>query len=134
MSFLQLRTQQQTLRTAFFPLVTTQAASSITSTSVGGNGTLVNAGASAVSARGFVYSSSTLNPTLADSVAIEGGTAIGAFTATISGLSNSTTYYIRAYATNAIGTGYGDVVIATTDAGAGASTYVNSFYGAGGYF
>lgn len=118
MSFLQLRGKRKDTDLLAFPTVTTQAVTSITSSSGDGNGTLVNAGGSAITARGFVYSTSTLNPTLSDSVSTEGGTTTGAFTKTISGLASTTTYYIRAYATNAIGTGYGDAVTFVTSAGA----------------
>jgi len=114
MSFLQLRTKRKDTDLLFFPTVTTQAISNITSSSGDGNGTLINTGGSAISARGFVYSSSNTNPTLADSVEVEGGTATGTFTKTISSLSGSTLYYVRAYATNAIGTGYGDMISFTT--------------------
>jgi len=41
---------------------------------------------------------------------------LGSFTATITGLNGNTTYYIRAYATNSSGTGYGNQVSFTTDA------------------
>lgn len=114
MSFLQLRSKRKDTDLLSFPTVTTQAASSITTTTADGNGTLVNTGGSAVTARGFVYSSSVTNPTLADSVATASGTSTGAFTQTITGLSLATTYYVRAYATNAIGTGYGDTVVFIT--------------------
>lgn len=125
MSFLQLRTKRQDLQRLSFPTVTTQAASSVTGTTATGNGTLVNTGGSAVTVTGVVWSSSTTNPTLADSSAASGSTSVGTFTASITGLSGSTTYYYRAYATNAIGTGYGDTVMFTT--GAAATTYNNMF-------
>lgn len=119
MSFLQLRTKQSSTNLLSFPTVTTQAVSNITSSSGTGNGTVVNTGGSALTARGFVYSSSTVNPTLSDSVVVEGGTTVGVFSASIGSLSSSTTYNVRAYATNAIGTGYGDAVTFTTSAAAG---------------
>lgn len=122
MSFFQLRSPFFQINSGVtFPTVTTQAITSITATSGDGNGTLVDIANSAITARGFVYSSTTTNPTLADSVAVEGGTSTGTFTKTISGLSSSTLYYVRAYATNAIGTAYGDMVSFTTSA-AGAAT------------
>lgn len=124
MSFFQLRSKHSPLQLLAFPTVTTQAITNITSSGGDGNGTVINVGGSALTTRGFVYSSSNIEPTLADSVAVEGGTTTGTFTKTISGLSSSTTYYVRAYATNAIGTGYGDtVVFATSAAGATVSQY-----------
>lgn len=124
MSFLQLRSIGT--RILSFPTVTTQAVTNIASTSGDGNGTLVNTGGSAVTARGFVYSSVNSQPTLADTV-VSSGTATGTYTITMSPLSSTTTYYVRAYATNAIGTGYGDTVTFTTTVGGGATVYNSTF-------
>lgn len=111
MSFAQLRTKQnqRPLQLNEEPLVTTQATTGITVTQATGNGTVIQDGGSADTVRGFVYSSTILNPTLLDSVKTS-GSGVGIYTDTLSGLSGSTTYYVRAYATNAIGTGYGDAV------------------------
>lgn len=43
------------------------------------------------------------------------GTGTGSFTSSITGLSANTTYYVRAYATNSIGTAYGTQVSFTTN-------------------
>lgn len=114
MSFKPLRSIYNQLSTLSFPTLSTQAATSVTGTTAVGNGTLINTGGSAISARGFVYSSSVINPTLADSVEVAAGTGTGDFSDTLTGLTGGTTYYYRAYATNTIGTGYGDTVIFTT--------------------
>ena len=42
------------------------------------------------------------------------GTGTGSFTSNLTGLTKSTTYYVRAYATNSAGTSYGDEVILRT--------------------
>lgn len=44
------------------------------------------------------------------------GTGTSAFTSNITGLTANTTYYVAAYATNAIGTSYGSDVTFTTSA------------------
>lgn len=108
------------------PVVTTQAVSSVGSTTATGNGNLVSTrGNTAVTELGVVYSSSSLVPNIvADSKFASGSTAVGAFTASMTGLSASTLYYVRAYATNADGTAYGDVVTFTTSS---ASTSVSQF-------
>lgn len=62
-------------------------------------------GGAAVTGRGLVYHTSA-NPTLANSVAVEGA-GTGNFTTSISGLTPGTQYYVRAYATNSAGTSYG---------------------------
>lgn len=77
---------------------------------VGGN--VISDGNSAVTARGVVYSILP-NPTIADAFT-NNGTGTGQFVTTIAGLSESTTYYLRAYATNAIGIAYGSEVTFTT--------------------
>jgi uncharacterized protein (TIGR02145 family) len=44
------------------------------------------------------------------------GTGVGSFTSTLASLTGSTTYYVRAYATNSVGTAYGNEVSFTTSA------------------
>ena len=118
MSFLALRTLHRPLQVLSFPLVTTQAASSITDTTATGNGTVVNVGGVAITERGFVWSTNP-QPTLADSSVVASGTTTGAYTASLTSLSELTLYHYRAYATNAIGTSYGDDVAFTTSAAGG---------------
>jgi uncharacterized protein (TIGR02145 family) len=50
-----------------------------------------------------------LEPTLADSKTISAATTVGVFTSLMENLSSGKTYYVRAYATNELGTEYGDV-------------------------
>jgi hypothetical protein len=67
---------------------------------------VVDDGGGTVSARGVCYSTAT-NPTTSDDK-VTGGTGTGAFTSSITGLTKGTIYYVRAYATNEIGTSYGN--------------------------
>jgi putative intracellular protease/amidase len=78
--------------------------------SAGGN--VTNDGGGAITARGVVYGTSP-NPTLSNSVA-NGGVGTGAFTANLTGLTSSTQYYVRAFATNSLGTAYGNEQMFTT--------------------
>jgi hypothetical protein len=82
--------------------------SAITGSSTASSGGYVSSdGGSTVSVRGICWSLSP-NPTLADSSTTDGG-GLGYFTSTITGLSGcGTIYYIKAYATNSTGTGYGN--------------------------
>jgi predicted transcriptional regulator len=90
-----------------YPIVTTQAVTSITSTTATGNGNITNLGVPNPTAHGVCWSTSE-NPTTAGSKDDKGAaSATGAFTASITGLSAGTTYYVRAFATNAAGTVYG---------------------------
>jgi hypothetical protein len=55
------------------------------------------------------------NPTIEHNMGITfDGTGTGQFTSHITNLNPNTTYYVRAYATNSVGTGYGEVLSFTT--------------------
>ncbi|HET9412139.1 MAG TPA: hypothetical protein VFO38_04810 [Candidatus Saccharimonadales bacterium] len=90
------------------PTVTTQAVTELTVTTATGNGTVVADGGETITERGVCWSTS-LNPTTSDSKATSAGTT-GSYSVSITGLSNGTLYYARAYAINANGTSYGDNV------------------------
>jgi hypothetical protein len=99
------------------PLVTTQGATSVTTTTATGNGVIASFGTSgnAPTVSGICYSSTNSIPTTADSkVNSAAATAVGAFTASLTNLTPGTLYYARAFATSAKGTSYGDVVSFTT--------------------
>ena len=81
--------------------------------SSGGNITSAGTGGCAVTARGVCWGT-TSNPTVGASNFTTDGTGIGAFTSAITGLSPNTTYYVRSYATNGIGTAYGTEISFTT--------------------
>ncbi|MEN9369658.1 MAG: hypothetical protein RI952_523 [Bacteroidota bacterium] len=93
-------------------LANTTAASTIAGTTATSGGSVSNDGGSTITARGVCWSTTT-NPTIANSKTTESGTT-GSFSSNLTGLSVSTTYYVRAYATNAIGTAYGTEVSFTT--------------------
>ncbi len=95
-----------TLQTAGLPVLTTTSASSITATSALSGGNITDDGGSAVTDRGVCWSIYE-NPTLSDSHK-SNGSGTGSFTSNITGLSPGTKYYLRAYATNSVGTSYGD--------------------------
>src|SRR5579871_3211454 len=94
------------------PSVTTQDVMlDVTSTSAQSGGVVSSIGGAAVTANGVVYSSTSQTPTLPDlKVAAATISSSYAFVANLTGLTANTTYYIRAYATNEFGTGYGAVV------------------------
>jgi uncharacterized protein (TIGR02145 family) len=98
---------------AAYPTLTTSSISSITSTSVNGGGNISSDGGASISARGLVYGTSA-NPTLSNTV-LTIGSGTGSFSGTLTGLTPNTTYYIRAYATNSAGTGYGSQINFTTN-------------------
>jgi hypothetical protein len=94
-----------TLATAV-PVLTTTAISAITSFSATGGGVITSDGGSSVTARGICWST-TVNPTTALTTKTTNGTGTGTFTSSMTGLASGTTYYVRAYATNSMGTSYG---------------------------
>ena len=94
------------------PGVTTNDVSNITQTSASCGGAVTYAGGAAVTAKGLCYS--TLETPTTDDNVIAGGTGTGAFSGELTGLLSNTTYYIRAYATNSVGTNYGEQKTFTT--------------------
>jgi uncharacterized protein (TIGR02145 family) len=99
---------QVTFTTSMYsvPTVTTTAVSSITQTTAVSGGNVTNNGGVEVTDRGVCWSTHAI-PTVEDSKTSD-GTGNGVFTSNISGLTGNTKYYVRAYATNTEGTGYGD--------------------------
>ena len=98
------------------PTVTTQAVTSINSSAATGNGNITGLGSANPTAHGVCYSTSA-NPTTSDTCTDEGAaSSTGAFTTSLTGLTASTTYYVRAYATNTVGTSYGSDVTFSTSA------------------
>lgn len=98
----------------------------VTSNSITANGTVTNNGGASITESGFVWSTTNSTPTI-------GGTGVTKIVdplsptdnnidAVISGLSSSTLHYVRAYATNSAGTGYGSVKSVTT------AQAITSFY------
>ena len=75
-------------------------------------GDVTDEGTDAVTARGVCWSISQ-NPTIDDSLTTDDGSGTGSFTCNITGFNASTTYYVRAYATNSAGTAYGNQVVFT---------------------
>ena len=94
------------------PTVTTAEITNIEGTYANGGGNITDDGGLAVTARGVCWSTS-LSPTLANSHTTNGSGA-GSFSSYITGLSMSTTYYVRAYATNSFVTVYGNQLSFTT--------------------
>jgi uncharacterized protein (TIGR02145 family) len=93
------------------PLLTTSVVAPDLTTAIAG-GNITSDGGAPVTAKGVCWAT-TANPTTANSKTSD-GTGTGAFTSNIAGLTNGTVYYIRAYATNSLGTSYGNQLIFST--------------------
>ena len=94
------------------PTVTTAQITNIQQTTAIGGGNVTNSGGSTVSERGICWSISH-NPTTSGNHA-SSGTGTGSFTVSMTDLTANTIYYVRAYATNSVGTAYGNEVSFTT--------------------
>ena len=94
------------------PTVTTTTVTAIGSTSAMSGGNVTAQGFDSVTARGICWGTSS-NPTTANSKTVN-GSGLGSFSSTLNSLSPGTVYYVRAYATNSKGTGYGAQVSFTT--------------------
>jgi uncharacterized protein (TIGR02145 family) len=88
------------------PTIYTTELTNITSTTAASGGYVSNSGGATITARGVCWSTST-NPTIANSQT-SNGTGVGGYISNLTGLSPNTLYFVRAYATNSAGTGYGN--------------------------
>jgi hypothetical protein len=88
------------------PTVATVTPSSISATAAIGGGNVIDDGDAPPTARGICWTMSA-NPTLADSCTVD-TPDLGIFTDSMTGLNAGTSYHVRAYAMNPIGTGYGN--------------------------
>ena len=94
------------------PTVVTKSVGEIAKTSAKVVGQVVADGGAEVTERGICWSTSQ-NPTIEDNKTTE-GYGVGSFTSQILDLVSNTQYYVRAYATNEVGTSYGDEKSFTT--------------------
>ena len=96
------------------PEVNTANTTNVTSNSIISGGNVISNGNGIITARGVCWNNSS-NPTLENNIGyIISGSGTGSFSSYISGLSANTQYYIRAYATNGMGTSYGNEIVVST--------------------
>jgi hypothetical protein len=96
------------------PTLTTGGLTQVEFDSVTTGGNVTSDGNSTITQRGVCYATTT-NPDINDTIVISSGTT-GPFTVVITGLNPLTTYFFRAFATNAVNTAYGNEVSTTTPA------------------
>ena len=87
------------------PVLTTWYISVTNPTTANGGGNITDVGGGSIKGKGLCWSTNT-DPTIDDNKTNE-GTGTGDFTSSMTGLTPNTTYYVRSYATNSAGTGYG---------------------------
>ncbi|MEX2600758.1 MAG: hypothetical protein WD355_03860 [Balneolaceae bacterium] len=95
------------------PRVFTNAISNVTDSSAVSGGFVLDEGSASVTVRGVCFSTETV-PELEDECT-EDGSGSGEFTSLLTDLEPETVYYVRAYATNSRGTGYGDQEVFETE-------------------
>jgi len=122
---------------ATIPNVSTVAAIlNLTTTTAQSGGVVTFNGDATITQNGVCYSSTDQMPTTSDTKTSDPvnttGIAIISFTSNLTGLTPNTKYYLRAYAINSVGIGYGGVLTFTTSASVtGVSTMVSTFAGNG---
>jgi uncharacterized protein (TIGR02145 family) len=94
------------------PIVTTDDITNVSGTNATSGGAVVSKGSDRVFARGICWSTKEKPATI--DTKIYSKESEGAFTCTITGLNGATTYYVRAFAINSTGIGYGEVKSFTT--------------------
>jgi hypothetical protein len=87
--------------------------SNVTQTTANVSGNIITDNGASLTARGICYGTSN-NPTINSPKVVFDTATLGDYTCTLDNLSPSTTYYARAYATNGLGTAYGNVISFTT--------------------
>ncbi len=112
------------------PMVSTLSVSNLTSSSAEVSGIVLSDGGNIVVERGFCWDT-LASPTL-NNASLQCGAGVGNFMGVISGLTEETTYYVRAYATNGEGTSYGAVFSFTTPQYTGGNGGGNGGSGGGG--
>jgi streptogramin lyase len=99
-------------------VITTGTIIDVTSTTAQSGGVISSLGNAVLTANGVCYSSTNTVPTTANSKTSDPVAtyeiSYPPFTSHLTNLTPNTTYYLRAYATNSAGTGYGSVVKFTT--------------------
>lgn len=106
---------QETVQTASItiPVVSTNLAYFVDPSTAYFEATVNDNGGADVTSRGFCWSTS-INPTIYNSIS-SNGSDTGFYYHTEYSLGQSMTYYVRAYATNSVGTAYGDNIPINTD-------------------
>ncbi len=108
----------------FAAIITTAAQTNLTCNSATLGGNVSGTGGTQVTERGIVYATTSYPTTAGTKLAM--GSGSGSFTQNVTGLSQNTTYYVRAYAINSAGTSYGSQISFTTPACAALATVTTS--------
>jgi hypothetical protein len=97
---------------AKLPVLSTTEVTGYTFPTAISGGNITDDGGAPILERGVCWST-TYPPKITDAHTSD-GSGVGSFTSTVSGINNTTQYFIRAYATNSAGTSYGNVIAIVT--------------------
>jgi len=119
---------EEKFTSTFAPTIETIVITDISSKEASSGGTILSNGYLSITAKGIVWGTSS-NPTIALSTKTSQGTGDSSFVSRLTSLTPNTLYYVRAYATNSAGTGYGVQFSFTSSAGDySPSDYVSTDY------
>lgn len=105
------------------PNITTEQVTNIGKTLATGAGNVTFDGGATVTVRGVCWNT-TGSPTINDNKTSDGN-GLGSYISNLTGLLENTKYYVRAYATNLVGTSYGYEVSFTTQSSTGVNLLIN---------
>ena len=106
------------------PVVNTVEVLEVTTNSASSGGEIIDNGGKTITERGVCWSTDN-TPTIEDNKTSD-GSGLGLYSSNITGLNSSTSYYVRAYATNSDGTSYGSTIHFSTLNGNYESTFTDS--------
>ncbi len=95
------------------PTIVTDSVFDINGYTMSVHATITSAGSTGIIESGVCWSNTNPSPSIGNNHTVD-GSSIGGFTSFVSGLKSNTTYYVCAYATNSVGTSYGNVITITT--------------------
>ncbi|MEO5592287.1 MAG: hypothetical protein ABIR15_20610 [Chitinophagaceae bacterium] len=91
------------------PVLTTTAITAVTQKTAACGGNITSDGGATISSSGVCWSTKN-EPTISDNKTVDGN-GTGSFTSSLTGLTSAAVYNVRAYATNSLGTAYGNKII-----------------------
>lgn len=115
---------------ATLPNITTNIISNLSENSANSGGIIVSDGGSNIIAKGIVWNTQP-NPTINLNTKTIDGSGNSTFTSTLINLIKGTTYYVRSYATNSLGTVYGNEIIFLTPDISSNAVYIHKFDNSG---
>ena len=106
------------------PTIVTDSVFDINGYTMSVRATITNAGSTGIIESGVCWSSTNPSPSIGNNHTTDGA-SIGSYTSFVSGLKSNTKYYVCAYATNSVGTSYGNVITITTPTHCGTITDID---------